>query len=635
MRRFEDFKETLKRKKSIKSSGSRPSLEIPSSSSEEESGPIKAGFPTYLSLNDVYEMWVSHPKDKKPTIREFAAILLYESKLEVKDYVIPAVNEKGEPISREEVELRGHIDEAVDRLYVGFKRFKNYYLGTTKEKKKNRLKVMKGGTDANDLFFDLLEEYPMLVKEEESQGLSQSSQRSTNSFCEKKVPKPKSKIRKLFRKLCTAYKRQKTDMIYRQVLIVAEELDISATELIGYLGFRANYLTNKKVAHAFIALSKGDLKESLSLDKAIYMKFRYNFSKRDWIDFRLDFEEIMMPTDGRLREQIYKLLPDADLIPFKKGWRMEVSTVVQRTLDRLPPVIKDSIAESGSKAILNFSAGFDGCGDHRVTCGKSTFDDDGNFISSKSIIFCGMALTKVTLDDEEDTVIWRVPNSASSDAEAPVMIVADKECTTTDKEIMKHLDDGAKAACKKTFFTEHNGQQLECQVNIDLCQLDGKAHKDVQGRLGAFCLLCSVPREEMKNRNQVLEGFPMDCGIAELWENFYDVADIDEDGEYYINKKDIPTVVRMGATGPPMAEFLQLGWFLPPLHCYLRFLAFFIEMAIRFRAKNWLHGKIGDVMKKKMDLAKRAFREDALINLEKRYQFPDNGGSSDNGNAAR
>ena len=634
MRGFKDFKETLKRKKSINSGGSRPSLE---SSSDEENGPIKAGFPTYLTMNDVYEMWISQPKDKKPTIREFAAILLYESKLEVKEYVIPKVNEKGEAISKEEVELRGKIDEAIQRLYIGFKRFKDHYLGKTMAKKKNRLKVMKGGSEANDLFFDLLEDYPLLVKEEESQGLSQSqsSQSSTKSYCEKKVPKPKSKIRKMFRSLCATYKRQKTDMIYRQILITAEELEMTPNALLAYLGFRANYLTNKKVANAFMALSEGELKENLSLDKALYMKFRYDFSKRDWIDFRLDFEEIMMPTDGRLREHIYKLLPDSDLIPFKKGWRMDIPTVVQRTLDRLPADVKEKIAASGHKAIIHFSAGFDACGDHRVYAGKSTWDDDGNFVSSKSIIFCGMAPIKVTLDDENDTVIWRVPNSASSDAERPVLIVADKECTLTDKEIMKHLDEGAKAAHKTTFLTEHNDQQLECKAQIDLCQLDGKAHKEVQGRLGAFCLLCSWPKDEMKNRTHVLEGFPMDCGIAELWANFYSVADVDEDGEYYINKKDIPTDLRMGATGPPMAEHLKLGWFLPPLHCYLRFLAFFIEMAIRFRAKNYLHGRIGKAMKKKMDLAKKAFREDALVNLEKRFQFPDNGGSSDNGNAAR
>ena len=39
-----------------------------------------------------------------------------------------------------------------------------------------------------------------------------------------------------------------------------------------------------------------------------------------------------------------------------------------------------------------------------------------------------------------------------------------------------------------------------------------------------------------------------------------------EDGEYFIAKDIIPTQLRIGATAAPLAEELELGWFLPPLH---------------------------------------------------------------------
>ena len=129
------------------------------------------------------------------------------------------------------------------------------------------------------VFIDILEEYPNLVKAQVSQSLSQSqsSTSSTKSWLSVQVPKPKSMIKKIFKKLTARYKRQKTDEIYRQILVAADKLGVTPTELICYLGFRANYLANKKVANAFKSLGEGQSIAEMGLDKALYMKIRYNF----------------------------------------------------------------------------------------------------------------------------------------------------------------------------------------------------------------------------------------------------------------------------------------------------------------------------------------------------------------------
>ena len=279
--------------------------------------------------------------------------------------------------------------------------------------------------------------------------------------------------------------------------------------------------------------------------------------------------------------------------------------------------------------------GFDACGNHRTWCGKSTFDENGEFVSSNSIIFAGMALHRIVLDDDEETVIYKPSNYASSDGERPLLMTHGVEGNEKNAEIMAHFDKEAKVAHNTIFKVDYNSQEIQFKVKIKCCQLDGKTHKILQGRGGAWCLLCSTPKDFASNKKLIEEGFPMDVGLADLWENFYSVADQDYDGKYFIDKDKIPTHIRMGATAAPMAEELELGWFLPPLHCYLRFLAFFIEMAIRFRAENYLHGHITKKMKTKMAQAKKAFREEARTLLEKRYQFAGDGGSTDNGNAAR
>lgn len=281
--------------------------------------------------------------------------------------------------------------------------------------------------------------------------------------------------------------------------------------------------------------------------------------------------------------------------------------------------------------------GTDGCGNHRTYCGKSAFNEKGEFINSSQIIFGGLSLLRIVLkmDDGEEIELYKVKNSASSDNERPVVLVVgteNKMCQT----IMRLLNDEGKEAMNKEYIVHVDGEEVKIRAQIDLFKMDGKTHKLTQGRGGAWCLLCSTPRDQMHNRELVLEGFPMDIGIKELWEHFHSLADQTVEGEKFIDTKKIPTDARGGITGPPLVEDLEVGHFLPPLHCYIRFLCYFIEMAIRFKAGNQMHGQTSDEMKKKMENAKKWFREDALKHLERRYCTPSrDGGSTDNGNAAR
>ena len=128
----------------------------------------------------------------------------------------------------------------------------------------------------------------------------------------------------------------------------------------------------------------------------------------------------------------------------------------------------------------------------------------------------------------------------------------------------------------------------------------------------------------------------MDIGTQDLWDHYHSMADEDQDGKLFLDTSKIDTTVRAGMTDHPMVTDLEVGDYMPPLHCYIRFLCFFIEMAVRFRANNQMHGHISDEMKKKMVAAKNWFREEALKNLERRYCTPcRGGGSTDTGNAAR
>ena len=85
---------------------------------------------------------------------------------------------------------------------------------------------------------------------------------------------------------------------------------------------------------------------------------------------------------------------------------------------------KLSKCEGNLKA--HFITGFDGCGNHRSYSGKSTFQD-GEYVDSKSIVYCGLSLTHVTEElDGETKIVYQVRNMASSDNERPAMIIIGK-----------------------------------------------------------------------------------------------------------------------------------------------------------------------------------------------------------------
>ena len=587
-----------------------------------------------LTYYDVYKI-ISENNRAKHHGLAFAEKVLFESGLPLKKRVTDILS----PDFDEELER--DFKAVIKLVQKGLKSFIRKYC--QKDNRDTRKLVKEGGADANETFLNL-EDYEQIWKMEDSQGTYISSQQSgdsTKSWIERRAFKPYSVRRKQFAEFSSAYKRQLTGDLYKQIIQLALNLNVSVNFLLGYFGFRANYLKNKRVAKAFSLLADKKLDKELPLDKALHVKFRYSLSKRDWIDFRLDFKEfLIMPTDDDLRAYMYELLPDDKLKPFHRGWKMDLVDAVQLTLERLPPDVLDKCLEAKGEILKpQISMGFDGCGNHRPGHGCVTYDEHGNYLDSSNIIYCGCCLTKILRDDEEDTPIYTVPTCNSADAERPILIVHGKE---KDKELVKeiwdHFESGTKAVnAQAIFVVVHKGQEIAFQPFLHMCQMDGKLTKIIQGRGGGYCLLCSAEKTDMYIRAKVEEGFPMDLGIQELWDWYHALAERNKDGEWFLDTKKLSTQLRIGLTEAPMAEEMECAAYLPPLHAYLRTLAFFIDMIIRLKAEHFTHNETKtEKMNKDIAAAKQMFRDEAKEALKKAYMMPSTkGGTSDDGNAAR
>ena len=312
------------------------------SSSDEDIPPRPIRNKLLLTKGNVLKTY--HELEVKPSnLTELSEILLFDTGLKIKDYPVPPMKKvAGEwkitrELNEEELKLKASFDEAKDRIFAGLKNFKRNYLSDA-----GRAKVKPGGKNEHDIFFSVVDDFPELLKEEtpknsQSQG-SQSSTSSTASWLQQTVPKPQQPhTRKQFRFLTRKWKNRKTDLLFKQIQKKAEELEVDTTDLCILFGYRASYIENRKLAKGFEALAKADLDKDLSLDKALFVKFRFSLSKADWIDFRLLFiDTLFLPTDGELRKYMYDLLPDEKLKPFRRGWKIDVVDVCQSTLDRLP-----------------------------------------------------------------------------------------------------------------------------------------------------------------------------------------------------------------------------------------------------------------------------------------------------------
>ena len=250
-------------------------------------------------------------------------------------------------------------------------------------------------------------------------------------------------------------------------------------------------------------------------------------------------------------------------------------------------------------------------------------------------------LEDLDLDNPEpskptEKMVFRPLNLASADNERPVMLFCGKEDVETCQEVIDHLEEGANFFKDNELVVNFDGLEINVKCELKLVQLDGKATKLVQGRHGAFCLLCSMPRDEVKNRKLVLEGMPMDIDIHELWSFYNAVADEDlYKHDYKIDTKVIKSEWRGGVTHPPLAKELEVGGFLPPLHARIRSLCFFSELICRQAAGNYDHGHTSDDVKKWMEKVKREFTEKTREAIGRPVGGVAQGGSTDDGNTSR
>ena len=293
--------------------------------------------------------------------------------------------------------------------------------------------------------------------------------------------------------------------------------------------------------------------------------------------------------------------------------------------------VKRQLYDSANGLILqaDFSYGFDGCGSVRVYDGPTY---NGKDIVHGNIIYGGMFLSRIRLQ-ESGQVVFKVPHMASSRNERPILLVDGKEHSKTLDEIFDSFNKEHPEAHKKPVKLDFDGdKQLVINLNLKCSQMDGKCIKLAQGRLGAYCLMCSRSREECHDPEVVAAGMNVDLSTEEInatWEKFKErvkkkeeqkeasgsgdstTEDEEDDIDWKINTKKIDVNVRSGQTHQPKTMTIEICNIMPPLHCKLRAYDWCLDMMLRFSSgrNKWMERNVG--LKKKYEKFKDHYRNNS------------------------
>ena len=273
--------------------------------------------------------------------------------------------------------------------------------------------------------------------------------------------------------------------------------------------------------------------------------------------------------------------------------------------------MKEIVEKSlGLPITAKMSLGLDGA-QQRAYNGPTYFgkgEDGGN------IIFAGICLTTVNLNDGFGTLLYKVPNMASAENERPLLLVNGKEEPDLVQEIIDHFEEEVAAVKESPIIIKYNDQNIEVWLDLSFCQLDGKLTKMLQGRLGSYCLLCSVTRKEAHEVKRIKHGFMMDLSTEKIRETYEALKQLDTDDFGHVYEyidRAIPYDIRFGITQKPMVKEIQVACHIPPLHCELRGHSWNLDIIIRFVAKKKKWNVRDERANKAYDKVQNSFREDS------------------------
>ena len=445
-------------------------------------------------------------------------------------------------------------------------------------------------------------------------------------------------------------RRERLAPITNELKLVAEKENMQFEKLIALIGKNYCWSEHKfKTANAFKKIYDEEEMEDdsvLPIEKAIYIKEKSLLGKRQYTDLRLNLKEfIEFPSYDIISSYVDQAIPP--LIRAGDGFKLSVEDVAKATLLRLPQDFTDKLKSEIQKNrnqvfIANFSGGVDGSGGHKVYNAKSFLSRNNDM---SRYIVATMALTSISLDDENKTVIKKVENCCSSSNQRPICVKPGKETRSNIKDIFGPFDVGSIDGKRKKYLLDFGPFQASFKLNIKMNQIDTKIIKMVSGLGGAYCTCCSTSEARAHEIAKISQGFKIDRHISDVKKLYDNISQEDEEGKKYIPKKTRDYGTRKGLSDEPLTNF-DVCQNITVLHAYLNSLDFFQRIIFCLNSNvlkmntNFCRVRLTPEEKKRFDEAKSRTQQKAMnvgpyLKLDLPSSTSGSSGTTNTGNVAR
>ena len=263
------------------------------------------------------------------------------------------------------------------------------------------------------------------------------------------------------------------------------------------------------------------LRKELDVDKAVFLINFLEIGKRKYIQLRqhLLTSEIHFPAYHKLVEQrnsiilrpIIQMYPNpTNSVSVHVPYAQYVRHTFCRILSTIPP-------PSTQDFPLRFQIadGLDGSGSHTVYNQVNTNTETKSFI-----LFC---FKPVQITSCSGVKLWKNNSPNSPFSQRPIFLLAGKENEENIRNFMTDLINPDTDQMQKEGFSLDDHQKVH--VEIVRSMFDGKMAALLSGAGGASCQLCTTTRAQIKDRDFVLQGYPINRLVSEAIQLFGDIED--------------------------------------------------------------------------------------------------------------
>ena len=498
---------------------------------------------------------------------------------------------------------------------------------------------------AQAVFMDL-SDFPKLLPKLSSNFVasqsSQSSRCSTLSDLEIEIPITDAvRKRKAFEDLGSHSKKLRTDDLMENLIKSANDSDISPARLAAYLGYRAAYVHDRTMSNSFRELFQGESQlNKVDPTLALYLRERCQIGRSVYTDVRLLLKDhVALPPFGKLQSVANEIRPS--LLDWEFGVRGNLRECVKSTLERimLSNMSSYSASDIENGVVAKCFMGVDGSGGHSIYNSPSSLSAG---VDTSHMLVAGFVIPSIVVNNASSTEVFTDKCCNSSFSERPLFIIPGAETRDRMKIIMEVFDEEIDSLTNSPLRLELSDRvSIECSVQVEVSQLDGKAIKTSTGLIGAYCTCCTVTEKEAKSVDRIKEGFTIDRNINELNELYMLLTDNSEE-DVSVPAKQGDESTRKGLNRRPLSTSQNLTDNIPITHAYMRFLGYFEQLAYRVNAGVRVMGRgsrYTEGQKRRLDDTKVKFREVARNGpLHMRLDVPDSsghGGTTDTAEMAR